>query len=268
MQHTQPQVSLLTLTELSNHINSGRQKKSTLVTQVVEAVRSAIQDQRLPAGAKLANENIFAAQLNVSRATLREAIRILTHEGLLLSRHGIGTFVTTHVPRYVESGLESMSSTTELILAAGGEPGTRSYTWTVEALPAEACEALELPIGSLGVAISRTRLINGQPLMCTREYLPSHVLGDAALLHRFDGHSLYTFLRDCINLHVTRCTATITAIKADDAVAQELEVDIGEALVMLKQVHLSRRNEPVLYSINYHNPQLMSFYLVRTQAGT
>lgn len=267
MYHAQPQVSKLVLAELSAQINGVHSRRSNLVAQVVEAIRAAVQDRRLPSGAKLANENVFAAQLNVSRTTLREAIRILTHDGLLISRHGIGTFVAEHPPARVKSGLERMSSTTELILAAGGEPGTRSYTWAAEQVPFEAAQALEVPEGSAGVLVRRTRLINGRPLMCTQEYLPAHILGDTAHLEHFDGQSLYAFLRDRIDLHISYCASTITAIKAQGQVAQELEVEVGEALVVLKQVHFNQRGQPVLYSINHHNPQLMDFYLVRTEVA-
>ena len=45
-------------------------------------------------GEKLPNENILSAELNVSRATLREAIRSLTAQGILTVQRGKGTFVS------------------------------------------------------------------------------------------------------------------------------------------------------------------------------
>ena len=44
-------------------------------------------------GDKLPNENELSRELNVNRATLREAIRILTTNDILEIRRGIGTFV-------------------------------------------------------------------------------------------------------------------------------------------------------------------------------
>ncbi|QWK81024.1 MULTISPECIES: GntR family transcriptional regulator [Brucella/Ochrobactrum group] len=64
-----------------------------LSIQVAEKVRLAIQegcwqeDQRLP------NEKDMAQSLNVSRATLREAIGMLVFAGIVERRHGSGTFV-------------------------------------------------------------------------------------------------------------------------------------------------------------------------------
>ena len=51
-------------------------------------------EKRYKAGDKLPNENELAAELNVSRTTLREAIRILVAYNILEIQRGKGTFVT------------------------------------------------------------------------------------------------------------------------------------------------------------------------------
>ena len=50
-------------------------------------------DQTLQPGEKLPNENELSVQLGVSRATLREAIRLLSAQGVLEVRRGRGTYV-------------------------------------------------------------------------------------------------------------------------------------------------------------------------------
>lgn len=52
--------------------------------------------KRFSVGDKLPNENDLAAELGVSRSTLREAIRILTTSGVLEIKRGKGTFVTSN----------------------------------------------------------------------------------------------------------------------------------------------------------------------------
>lgn len=51
-------------------------------------------EKRFTAGDKLPNENDLSAELNVSRTTLREAIRILAAYNILEIQRGRGTFVT------------------------------------------------------------------------------------------------------------------------------------------------------------------------------
>lgn len=54
-------------------------------------------EQSLLPGEKLPNENILSAELSVSRATLREAIRALEAQGILTVQRGKGTFVSENI---------------------------------------------------------------------------------------------------------------------------------------------------------------------------
>jgi len=65
--------------------------------QVADALRSMIVRGRLASGAQLPSEPVLAAELGVSRGTLRRAIHQLTTEGLLVVCTGAnaGTFVAS-----------------------------------------------------------------------------------------------------------------------------------------------------------------------------
>ena len=63
---------------------------------------------RFTVGDKLPNENDLAAELGVSRSTLREAIRILTTSGVLEIRRGKGTFVSPQVEEIGDFGFSSL----------------------------------------------------------------------------------------------------------------------------------------------------------------
>lgn len=65
-----------------------------LSDRIADSILSMITvEQRFLPGSKLPNENILSKELNVSRTTLREAIRILATGGILEIRRGRGTFV-------------------------------------------------------------------------------------------------------------------------------------------------------------------------------
>ena len=69
---------------------------------VQDELKQRIDRGELPAGARLPSEPELAAELQVSRATLREALRAMELEGLLRRRQGSGTFVAEH-PRMANS---------------------------------------------------------------------------------------------------------------------------------------------------------------------
>lgn len=68
--------------------------ENRLSDRIADSILSMITvEQRFLPGSKLPNENILSEELNVSRTTLREAIRILATGGILEIRRGRGTFV-------------------------------------------------------------------------------------------------------------------------------------------------------------------------------
>lgn len=65
--------------------------------QTAEKLISMIMNERLfKPGEKLPNEEALSKELGVSRVTLREAIRTLGAQGLVETKRGVGTFVTTN----------------------------------------------------------------------------------------------------------------------------------------------------------------------------
>ncbi|GEO27748.1 FadR/GntR family transcriptional regulator [Alicyclobacillus acidoterrestris] len=67
--------------------------RMTLVEQVALQMESLIESGTWTVGMRIPAEPELMAELNVSRNTLREAIRALTHAGLLKTKQGDGTYV-------------------------------------------------------------------------------------------------------------------------------------------------------------------------------
>ncbi|WP_018348060.1 FadR/GntR family transcriptional regulator [Longispora albida] len=67
--------------------------RSPLVSQVIAQLRTQITGGEWPVGARIPPEPELAARLGVGRNTLREAVKALSHAGLLDCRQGSGTYV-------------------------------------------------------------------------------------------------------------------------------------------------------------------------------
>ncbi|MFG3681820.1 GntR family transcriptional regulator [Micromonospora chalcea] len=61
--------------------------------QIAAELRRSIRDGQIKAGERLPAETALAERFRVSPITLRNAIGVLRAEGLIESRHGVGTFV-------------------------------------------------------------------------------------------------------------------------------------------------------------------------------
>jgi GntR family transcriptional repressor for pyruvate dehydrogenase complex len=71
----------------------------------VERIRQLVASGKLAPGDRLPPEPELAAQLGISRGSLREAVRVLAHARVLDVRRGDGTFVTSLEPSLLLSGL-------------------------------------------------------------------------------------------------------------------------------------------------------------------
>lgn len=67
--------------------------KTNVCDQIVDTIIASIVDGRLKSGDRLLNERKLAQQYGVSRVPLREALRSLRQMGIIVTKHGIGTFI-------------------------------------------------------------------------------------------------------------------------------------------------------------------------------
>jgi len=68
-------------------------KKKRIYEDVVSQIHELIKDGRLKAGDQLPSERELAETFKVSRTSVREALRALETQGLMVTRTGMGTFV-------------------------------------------------------------------------------------------------------------------------------------------------------------------------------
>jgi GntR family transcriptional repressor for pyruvate dehydrogenase complex len=91
-----------------------RVRRRRLHEDIVQQFHSLIRRGVLQHGARLPSERSLAGQFKVSRSSVREAIRSLELQGLVVSRRGAGTFINTE-------NLESVVALIATTLSSGDE---------------------------------------------------------------------------------------------------------------------------------------------------
>ncbi len=138
-------------------------------------------------------------EYEVSRQTVREAVRHLTAEGLVVRQRGRGSSVTRPVLEQPLSSLYSLAST---VRARGIEE--RSEVLAAERRPAipEAASQLGVGAGDEVVFIERLRFAGTEPIAWDRSWLPCHQA--AALLEAdLSSGGLYELLATHCSLRIT-----------------------------------------------------------------
>ncbi|RFS86902.1 FadR family transcriptional regulator [Actinomadura spongiicola] len=123
-------------------------QRSSLVDQVIDQLRSEIAGGGWPVGAKIPPEPVLSETLGVGRNTVREAVRALTHAGLLESRQGDGTYV--RATSELSGAVRRRLATAELIDILEVRRGLE-----VEAARLAAARRTDADVAAIAVALAR-----------------------------------------------------------------------------------------------------------------
>ena len=235
-----------------------------LPVQIARQLQDAIAAGKLPVGSRLPSEPKLAELYRVSRNTAREALRLLIARGILESRKGVGTFVQSDGPRElpVETGIEELTSTTDMIRAAGRTPSSTGYRLDVVQAGPEVQVALELDADAFVYQLERVRLADNRPVMHCLDYLPLGRI-DESLMRSFDGTgSLFAFLREC-GLTIAVARTVIKPGVPNAVVARALKVTRKEPVLLLLQTHFDGEDRAFLYSVNSIDARFLEFQVRR-----
>jgi GntR family transcriptional regulator, transcriptional repressor for pyruvate dehydrogenase complex len=83
---------------------------SHLTMQVVNHIRTLLENGTLRPGEKIPSERDFARSLKISRASLRTGINYLAAMGVIKVRHGVGTFVADGPAEFDKASLRIMGA--------------------------------------------------------------------------------------------------------------------------------------------------------------
>lgn len=238
----------------------------SLAEEVIYRVEEAIRASVFKPGERLPSEPVLAGQLGVSRNTLREAVNTLVDKGVLYRMRGIGTFVSGPSEFMLESNLERVVGTSQLIRSKGHVPGQRDFKLVVEPATESLAKKLQIEPGQDVLRVSRIRTADNIPVIVSEECIPIELLQGVALPYAAEGcdnWSIYEYLAEAgypIDMAVTR----IKSLVADRNLALLLEIKSNQSLLCLEQTHFSNNyRKPVLYCVNYHNDRIVDVEVIR-----
>jgi len=218
-----------------------------------------------PPGERLVSEPELARQLGVSRATLREAMRSFEAQGLIRRRQGVGTFVVG--PKAViETGLEVLESIETQAKRIGLD--VSMGTLSIQKMDADLtrAEQLQVSVGAPIVQISRTIYAGGRPVAYLVDTLPVEFLEPEDLRQGFTGSVLDHLLRRG-SPELETSVAEIRTITAPSEIARSLEIQRGDALLLLQSRLYDVDGRIVDYSHSYFIPGHFRFQVVRRVGG-
>ena len=236
-----------------------RMDQRHLYIQVIEHIKRDIESGVFKENEKFPSEFELARTLGVSRATLREALRVLEEEKIIVRKHGVGTFLKTQ-PLFT-SGIEELSSVSSMIRKAGMKPGTIFMEVSEECVTEEHSEKFNCQQDDLIVTIKRVRTADGDPVVyCVDQVNKRNLHSDSTELMK---NSLFDALEKDGLIHINQAIARIEPVGYDQEASSILRCGVDVPLLVLLQEHYTETGEMVLLSKNYFRADKFSFHVVR-----
>ncbi|MBU8585021.1 GntR family transcriptional regulator [Priestia megaterium] len=229
-----------------------------LYLQVIDKIKQNIEKGIFKEKERLPSEFDLSKQLGVSRATLREALRILEEENIIVRRHGVGTFVNTK-PTFL-SGIEQLNSITHMIEQAGMKAGTIFLSSQIQELSENDLTRFACGEDEQILFVERVRTANGEPVVYCMDKVPRKILPEN---FEYKQESLLEILEKQAGKHISYAVANIEPLGYHEKVSPILQCEPETALLVLKQMHYDQHDEPILYSINYFKADQFSFQVLR-----
>jgi GntR family transcriptional regulator len=246
---------------IKNHPTLSRPSHATLTDQTVQAIQEAVKQGKFLPGSQLPPEMELLQMLGVSRTTLREALRILEEQRLIRKRRGLGTFV---MERAIVKDMSQNFGITEMISQAGLTPGTRDFDIYLEPSSKTIAAKLDISNDSTMIVIDRIRTANDKPVVWTRDIMPQEYLGGwIPTIKELNQRSLYDCLEEYTNIRIVSGIASFNPIQANREVAEKLNIQRNDLLLLIDQVDFDKTQRPVLYSAEYHLTDKFNFIIHR-----
>lgn len=200
---------------------------------ILDAMRDLI--ATLDIGDALPPERSLAADLGVSRMTLRRAVEQLVREGHVVRRRGAGTFVAA--PKISQT--LTITSFSEDMRRRGLEPSSRTLSREEIYAGPRLGRCLEVSPGDRILRIARLRLADGSPMAIETLHTPVAVV-DGLTAEDLTGGSFYELLLDRFGIVLARGVQTVEPTVTDDTESELLGVPLHTPAFLFERTTWAR----------------------------
>jgi len=241
----------------------------SLSAQTEEILIERIKNGFYPPESQIPPENKLAEEFNVSRSTIRTAISTLVERGLLVRRHGLGTFVSQR--SNLSNPLNEAIDFNVLIANNGFAPGVRYVQAQLVAPKPEIATALKIESGQPALYEYKIFLADDEPVIYCLNVLPTRLFDEALLQEVVNTphitEPLYDFLEQRTQQQVEFFIAKVRADIAQNCDFPQLSLGPTVPVLTIEEVAYNADEAPLCYTLEYFPSNgAMSFELIRRRS--
>lgn len=234
-------------------------KRGYLYQTVANLVAKQIESGAYKVGDLLPREEDLARNLNVSRNTMRHALRLLEEQGLILRKKRLGTVVIASRPSPTMTvNLTSLDSFGQVAERTDFHPATSGPGRLPPDLSA-ICETEDAPAETwTRVAGPRTDTVSGAPYSYVAFYFPNRFARTAQLIGPKTG-LVYRVIEETFGVTVDAVQLEILAAPIGAEVARALDLPEGSVLLKLLEVMRDAEGHVVEAVEAYYQPETFRY---------
>ncbi|MDX1671969.1 MAG: GntR family transcriptional regulator [Balneolaceae bacterium] len=216
--------------------------------QISDWLRSEIEACRYETGSRLPSESELSQKFDVSRVTVRHALRTLENEGLIYRRQGLGSFVSTNK---VRQPLVCLTDFSEDMQRAGVEARSEIVFKGIESCESRVAAQLDLGEKTNCYRLDRVRLGDGKPVAFDITWLPLFY-GQLLENHDLEHGTIYRILEEEYEIPIQRGHYRMKAGNADDELSDHLKVPQGSALLLIERITMTVGDKKVYFQQRFY----------------
>ncbi len=226
-----------------------------------DAILHMLRSEGYQPGDRLPSEQELVQRLGVSRATLREAFKLLEESRVVLCHHGRGRFLAPGRTSIYEP-ITRLQSVTELMRERALQAKSRLCCLVEEPATPEVAKALNLSSADLVVRLERIRSAGEDPVIYSVDIFPRALCPGELDAQELQDSLLDWLEREC-RVHIAYSQARISAVHLDPDLVREMNLPSDLPWILLRQINYTDHDRPVLFSLDYHRGDVFSFYVLR-----
>jgi GntR family transcriptional regulator len=236
--------------------------RRSLALQVRDAIRQMLKDKFYRAGDRLPSEESLVETFGVSRATVREALKLLEEEKIIHVRHGLGRFVAHDPTSMLSEDITQLESVTEMARDMGIPIETEIISFNKIGADEIIRARLNLQPDECVYILERARQASGETVIFSIDIFPCVIAPGEVNPELFIG-SLLSVIEGQWAHPLAYSRATLSAELLSPDLCEKTHDHNRNVWVLLEQVNYDQQDRPVLYSKDFHRSDKFRFHVLR-----
>lgn len=188
----------------------------------------------------------ISEHFGISRPTVRQAINELVVEGYLYRIKAKGTFISK--PKIKQDFLLVLDSFNKEMRKKGLNPSTKILNKEVINSDEKVSAALNIPVGSKVIQVSRLRFANDEPIVFVMTYLPYDKC-PSIMAKNLESESMYEVLESDCGLLISGATRSLESILAGEFEGRLLGIEKGAPIQYFESIAYLSDGTPIEFSL-------------------